>query len=145
MLAIPVSFVDKNIYAYEQTCKRARNTFEAIISKRYIISEKKFFRTVHYEVNVLGEINKKFGKTPKLLEYMLDMDHISASDYQLLKFYDLSGAIDKVIEIVKSRRKEDDIIEVTMEEMQLLYDIGTFQEDPLLTKEGILSGEHFSR
>lgn len=141
MLAIPVSFVDKNIYAYEQTCKRARNIFEAIISKRYIISEKKFFRTVHYEVNVLGEINKKFGKTPKLLEYMLDMDHISASDYQLLKFYDLSGAIDKVIEIVKSRRKEDDTIEVTMEEMQLLYDIGTFQEDPLLTKEEILSGE----
>lgn len=141
MLPIPVSFVEKNIYAYEQTCKRARNTFEAIISKRYIISEKKLFRTVHYEVNVLGEISKKFGKTPKLLEYMLDMDHISASDYQLLKFYDLSGAINKVIEIVKSRRKENDTIEVTMEEMQLLYDIGTFQEDPLLTKEEILSGE----
>lgn len=141
MLPVPISFVERNVYAYQQTCKRARNTLDAIASKRYIISEKKWLRTVHYEVNVFGEIQHKFGKTDQVLEHLLDMDHISPLDYQLLKFYDLSGGINMVIEMLEKRKTIDDMVPVSVEELQLLYDIGNFNEDPALTKEAILSGE----
>lgn len=141
MLPVPVSFIDKNVHSYEQTCKRARNVVEAIVRKRYIISEKKWFRTVRYEVNPFGEIQHKFGNTEKVLEHMLDMGHISSIDYQLLKFYDLSYGIDQVIEKVKGRKTADDLVPVSVDELQFIYDIGNFMEDPALTKEDILSGE----
>lgn len=141
MLSIPAAFVEKSVYAYEQTCKRAKNVLDAIVSKRYIISEKKWLRTVHYEVNVFGEIQHKYGTTENVLERMLEMDHISTDDYQLLKFYDLSNMIDSVIEVLRSRRTDDNMIPVSIEEMTLLHDISHFLEDPVLSKEDILSGE----
>ena len=141
MLTIPVSFVDKNVYAYQQVCKRAKNVLDGIASKRYVISEKKWLRTVHYEVNVFGEIRHKFGKTTQVLEHMLNMDHISTVDYQLLKFYDLSHMIDTVIERIMDRKDEQEMVAVNLDELQLIFDIGTFTEDPLLTKEEILFGE----
>ena len=142
MLPIPVSFIDKNVYAYQQTCKRAKNVLDGIVAKRYVISEKKWLRTKHYEVNVFGEIRHKFGRTEKVLEHMLDMDHISTLDYQLLKFYDMTKMIDVVIDMLNSRRDEDNgVVAVSVDELQLIFDIGTFTEDPLLTKEDILSGE----
>lgn len=141
MLPIPVSFVDKNVYAYQQVCKRAKNTLDAIVSKRYIISEKKWFRTVHYEVNVFGEYKHKFGNIDNVLEYMLEEDHISPVDYQLLKFYDMSDIADQVIALIAERRDESDKVAVSLEEVQFLFYIGTFTEDPTLTKEEILFGE----
>lgn len=141
MLPVPISFIEKNVHSYQQTCKRARNVLDAIVNKRYIISEKKWLRTVHYEVNVFGEIQHKFGKTEKVLEHMLDMDHISSVDYQLLKFYDLSNGIDMVIAKLQDRKTVENLVPVSVDELQLLFDIGNFVEDPALTKEEILSGE----
>jgi hypothetical protein len=141
MLPIPISFIEKNVHSYQQTCKRARNVLDAIVRKRYVISEKKWLRTVHYEVNVFGEIQHKFGSTKDVLEHMLDMDHISPLDYQLLKFYDLSNGIDMVLEKMDKRRTVDNLVPVSLDELQLLYDIGNFAEDPALTKEELLSGE----
>lgn len=141
MLSIPVSFIDKNVYAYQQVCKRAKNTLDAIVSKRYIISEKKWFRTIHYEVNVFGEYKHKFGNTDNVLEYMLEEDHISPLDYQLLKFYDMSTITDQVIAQLAERRDESDLVPVSLDEVQFLFYIGTFTEDPTLTKEEILFGE----
>mgnify|MGYP006978913617 CR=1 FL=1 len=141
MLEIPASFMDKNVHAYQQICKRAKNTVEAIISKRYIISEKKWFRTVHYEVNVFGECKHKTGSTNRVLEWMLENDHISPQDYQLLKFYDMSNMVDIIIENLQERRGDSEVVPVNMDEMQLLYYIGTFTEDPTLTKEELLFGE----
>ncbi len=145
MLPVPVSFIEKNVHSYEQTCKRARNVVDALIRKRYVISEKKWLRTVHYEVNPFGEVQHKFGNTSKVLEHMLDMGHISTIDYQLLKFYDLSYGIDEVIEKLRGRKTEDNLVPVTVDELQFIHDIGNFIEDPVLTKEEILSGEQFSR
>lgn len=141
MLPIPVSFIDKNVHAYQQVCKRAKNTLDAIVSKRYIISEKKWFRTVHYEVNVFGEYKHKFGNIDNVLEYMLEQDHISPADYQLLKFYDMSSMTDQVIAQLAERRDESDVVSVSLDEVQFLFYIGTFVEDPTLTKEEILFGE----
>ena len=140
MFPVPIGFVEKNVHNYQQTCKRAKNFLDFIVGTRYTISEKKWFRTVHYEVNIFGEIKHKFGTTEHVLERMLDMDYISPSDYQLLKFYDMSIMVDEVIRRM-FERKVDNLIPVSPEEMQLLFNIGTFIEDPDITKEDILSGE----
>lgn len=140
MLPVPVSFLDKNVYAYQQICKRAQNTLDSLISKRYIISEKKWFRTLHYEVNVFGEFKHKFGNLDNILEYLLETDHISSPDYQLLKYYDNKYIYDHIIEDLYSR-KNDDVILLSTDEVVFLYELATFAENPSITKEEILSGE----
>lgn len=141
MLPVPVSFIEKSVYAYQQTCKRAQNVLDLLVSTHYVISEKKLFRTVHYEVNIFGEIQHKFGSTENAFEHMLNMDRVSCMDYQLLKFYDLSDAIDMVIEVIRDRGAVDDVTPISIDELQLLHDIASFSEDNTLTKEDILSGE----
>lgn len=141
MLAIPTAFLDKNVYAYRQICKRAKNTLDAIVAKRYVISEKKWFRTVYYEVNVFGECRYSKVSPDKILEWMLQNDHVSAQDYQLLKFYDISNMVDIVIEDLEKRCGDSDLVSVSIDEMQFLYYIGTFTEDSNLTKEELLFGE----
>jgi len=140
MLPIPVGFIESNVHSYQQTCKRAKNVLDFLVQKRYVISEKKWLRTRHYEVNVFGEIKHIYGSTENVIERMLEKDYISTMDYQLLKFYDMSKMIDMCIDRMMERRV-DDLVMVNSDEIRLLYDIGSFAEDPLLTKEEILIGE----
>lgn len=142
MLPIPAAFVEKQIYLYHQICKRGRNTLEALASRRYIISEKKWFRTKQYEVNVFGEVMHREGNLDNVLRYALETDKISPMDYQLLEFYDITNMIDHALTNIMERKTAEGEIPVTMDELTLLHDIAHFEEDPNLSKEDLLLGKH---
>lgn len=139
MLPVPAAFVDQAVYQYKQTCKRGKNFLDYLVNKKYIIEEKKLFKTIKYEVNVFGEINWKYGKVNNLLEFMLEQEYISPLDYQLLKFYDNSLHIDAAIEELYARKTADGLIPLNSKEFNFLRDISTFEEDPAVTKEQILN------
>lgn len=138
MLPIPVEFFQQHVHAYEQTCKRAENYLSYLSGKRYVFTEKlSWWRTRQWEVNAFGEMMHVVGSLDNVLEWLLQEDKISPLDYQLLKFYEYSDMVDTILEKMKER-VEDQMISVSIEELQLLIDISSFVEDPRLTKEDIL-------
>lgn len=138
MLPIPVEFFDKQVHAYQQTCKRAENYLSYLSNKRYVLTEKlSWWRTRQWEVNAFGEMMHVVGSLDNATEWLLQEDKISPLDYQLLKFYEYSDVVDALLEVLKSR-EENQVIPVSLEEFQVLMDISSFEEDPELTKEDIL-------
>lgn len=141
MLSIPAKYVEDCAYKVEQIFKRAKNTLEGMASKRYVITRKKgWFSKEHYEVNVFGEIAFDHG-TDRLLEALVENDKLSPMDYQLLKFYDYSESVEALFNELRGRKIEDGTIGISMQELGVINDLATFEEDPNVTKEDILRGE----
>lgn len=138
MLPVPEKFINTCEHKMEQICKRARNTLDAMASKRYTITRKTgWFRKETYEVDVFMEIMLDYG-TDITVEQLLRLDKIDASDYQLLKFFDNSGRFESIFEDLRSRKTEENTIPLTMDELCLINEIANFEEDPNITREEIL-------
>lgn len=143
MLEMPIAFIDEVAYAVEQICKRAQNLLKGLNDKRYVISEKKWFRTKYYEVNVFGDLQHKYGDAAvsgELLELMLREGYIKSDDYQLLTFYDKSGYIDDMLATLYDR-VNCDVVYATEDEVLFLLAVIDWEENPELTIEELLSGE----
>lgn len=107
MLPIPVEFFDKQVHAYQQTCKRAENYLSYLSNKRYVLTEKlSWWRTRQWEVNAFGEMMHVVGSLDNATEWLLQEDKISPLDYQLLKFYEYSDMVDALLEVLKAREEK---------------------------------------
>lgn len=139
-MLIPLLFIKDCEFKFQQICKRAENILWSMSENIFIISDKKFLTTKHYEVNCFGLIQHKYGNLNNLLERLLEEDLISSEDYQLLKFYNLSDGIAKVLEILQAESNESGLVDISPDEFIFLVEVSTFEEDSSITKEELLHG-----
>lgn len=141
MLQVLAKFVEGAIHSYRQTCKRARNCLDGLVAKTYTVEKKKrWFGKDVYEVNIFGEHKLNHDTPENMLEIFLRDDKISPMDYQLLKFYDSSLAIDKFVEDILSRKTDKNTYPLEADQIGLLNEISSFKELDNITKEEILDG-----